>query len=495
MFRTLSARLSVSLLILIVLTAVFTSAVLFRTQRLYLAEVQQKVNRDVARNIVNERLLFREGGRVDTDSLDHVFHMLMVVNPSIEVYLLDERGKVLAFSAPEERVVAERVPLEPIRRFLSGDAELPILGPDPRHPGSREPFSAARITGPDGSAGYLYVIVGSEPYRGVAEMIRSSYAFRLGAVNLVIGLLAAAVVGVVFFRWQKWRLGRLRRAVDEFCDKGFREVVPVVTDARGNDDIDRLERSIEHMMLHLVDQLERLERADRERRDLVAGISHDLRTPLASLQGYLETMKLKRRKLSSDERERHLNVALRQAERLSTLISDLFELSRLDSGHMEMYPEAFPLAELVQDVVQKFAPTAHAKDQELSLSIPDAPTTVHADIGLMERALSNVIDNAIKYTEPGGRVRIGISVENSHLRLSVADEGPGIPQEHLSRIFEPFYRTPAARRSDSDGSGLGLTIAQSILHLHGAGMKVDSRPGEGTEFRFELPIDAASTAP
>jgi signal transduction histidine kinase len=488
MIRTLRARLSVSLIVMILLLAVFASVVLFTTQRLYLAEVQQKVNLEVAQHIVDERLLLLDGGEVDAEALDDVFHMLMVVNPSIEVYLLDADGVVLAYSAPEDQVVAQRVPLEPIRLFFDPGAELPILGLDPRHPETPQPFSAAPVEGPGGHKGYLYVIVGGEPYRSAVDMLRSSYAIRLGVVVLGSGLLAALMVGLLFFRWQTSRLTGLSRAVDRFRSGRFKEVVPLDTTPRGDADFDKLERSFEDMMRRMVDQLDRIERTDRERRELIANISHDLRTPLASLQGYLETLQMKRRTLSPDERERHLNVALRQASRLSTLIEELFELSKLDSGHMEMHPEIFPLGELVQDVVQKLEPTAGAKDVSLEVSIPEVATPVHADIGLMERALTNVIDNAVKYSSPGGHVRVDLCASGPKLRLTVHDDGPGIPPEDLSRVFEPFYRTSAARQADAEGSGLGLAIAQGILRLHHTIIRADSPPGGGAEFRFDLPV-------
>lgn len=494
MFRTLRARLSASLLLIILLLAGFVSAVLFKTHRLHLAEVQQKVNLDVARHIVDERLLILDGGEVDAEALDHVFHMLMVVNPSIEVYLLDRDGEVLAYSAPEDQVIARRVPLEPIRRFLEPDAELPILGFDPRHPDTPQPFSAATVEGPDGRQGYLYVIVGGEPYRGVAEMLQGSYTLRVGAITLAGGLIAAFIVGLLFFRWQTRRLNTLSRAVDEFRAGGFNKVVPLGTNSRGDDDFDKLERSFRDMMRRMVDQLEQKERADRERRELIASISHDLRTPLASLRGYLETLQLKRDTLSPEERERQLSVALRQAGRLSVLIDDLFELSKLDSGHMEMHLEAFPLAELVQDVVQKLDPAARAKNLRLEVSIPESPTPVHADIGLLERALTNVIDNAVKYSRPGGCVRVELRASGSILELAVHDDGPGIPPGELPRVFEPFYRVSTARQTHPEGSGLGLAIAQAILRLHDTAIRAVSRSGEGAEFRFDLPIHLPSSS-
>lgn len=487
MLRALRAKLSLALLLMILVLAAFVSVVLFTTQRLYLAEVQQKVNREVARHIVDERLLLLEGGRVDTEALDHVFHMLMVVNPSIEVYLLDTEGEVLAYSAPEGRVIAERVPLEPIRRLLEPDAELPILGVDPRQPETRQPFSAAAIERPGGLAGYLYVIVGGEPYRSAAELLRSSYALRLGAAVLAVGLIAALLVALLFFRWQMRRLTRLSRAVDRFRAGRFKEVVSIGPSSTGDDDFDRLERSFRDMMQRMVEQLDRIQRADRERRDLIASVSHDLRTPLASLRGYLETLQLKRRSLSAEERERYVNIALRQAGRLSTLIEELFDLSKLDSGRVEMRPEIFPLAELIQDVVQKLEPKARARNVRFEISLPASATSIHADIGLMERALTNVIDNAVKYSRPGGRVRVDLRASGPNLSVSVHDDGPGIPREELPRVFEPFYRGSTARRGGTEGSGLGLAIAQGILRLHETVIRAESHPGEGAEFCFDLP--------
>lgn len=490
---TLRARLSVSLFLMILVLAAFVAATLFVTQRLYLAEVQQKVNRDVAGHIVDERLLFREDGTVDEQALEHVFHMLMVVNPSIEVYLLGNDGEVLAYSAPEGRAVAERVPLAPLRRFLAPDAKLPILGFDPRHPQAKQPFSAAPIETPRGRRGYLYVIVGSEPYRSAAELLASSYALKLGAIVLGAGLLAALLVGLLLLRWQTQRLTALSRAVDDFRAAGFKQPTAFEPARRGDDEFDRLERSFADMMQRIVEQLDRIAHTEAERRELVASISHDLRTPLASLRGYLETLQLKSRSVSPAERDRHLSVALKQASRLSKLIEELFELSKLDSGHMEMHPEIFSLAELVQDVVQKLEPTARARGIRLEARIPEHATPAYGDIGLMERALTNVIDNAIKYSRPAGSVRVRLRVSGPHLSLSVHNDGPVISAEELPRVFEPFYRSMGARQANAEGSGLGLAIAQGILRMHDTVIRARSEPGEGTEFVFDLPAYARST--
>jgi signal transduction histidine kinase len=152
-----------------------------------------------------------------------------------------------------------------------------------------------------------------------------------------------------------------------------------------------------------------------------------------------------------------------------------------------MHPEIFPLGELVQDVVQKLEPAASAKNLRFEVSIPESATAVEADIGLMERALTNVIDNAVKYSRPGGRVRVDLHAFGPNLRVAVHDDGPGIPPEELPRVFEPFYRASGAQRTETEGSGLGLAIAQGILRLHHTVIRADSRPGEGAEFRFELP--------
>ena len=218
----------------------------------------------------------------------------------------------------------------------------------------------------------------------------------------------------------------------------------------------------------------------------MSNISHDLRTPLAALQGYLETLHMKDELLSTQERKSYLATALKRVARLNALIGSLFELAKLDAGEAQPQLELFSLAELVQDETQQFALAAQRKGVQLqALQSEDLPMVL-GDIGLIERALENLIDNALRHTAAGGKVCISLSrcEENARqcVRVRVSDTGEGIAASDLPHIFERNFR---AAQSD-EGAGLGLAITKRILELHGETVEVQSELGQGTNFSFRL---------
>ena len=228
------------------------------------------------------------------------------------------------------------------------------------------------------------------------------------------------------------------------------------------------------------------ERAETTRRHLMSNISHDLRTPLAALQGYLETLHMKDELLSARERQSYLTTALRRVARLNALIGSLFELAKLDAGEAQPQLEPFSLAELVQDETQQFALAAQRKGVQLqALQSEDLPMVL-GDIGLIERALENLIDNALRHTPAGGHVCISLSrcqeKARQCVRVQVSDTGEGIAASDLPHIFERNFR---AAQSD-EGAGLGLAITKRILELHDGTVEVESELGQGTRFSFRL---------
>lgn len=236
----------------------------------------------------------------------------------------------------------------------------------------------------------------------------------------------------------------------------------------------------------IVQQVEALRRTDEERRELIANISHDLRTPLAALRGYVETLLLKERSLTPEERTRFLEIAASQSEKLGTLVTELFELSRLEAHEASPQLERCSIAELVQDVVQRFQLQAAEKGVHVTAHFPLDLPEPELDIRLLERALQNLIENAIRFTPAGGAVTVSVSrAPSGALRVEVADTGVGIPEEELAFVFQRFYRARAT--GEADGTGLGLAIAKRIVELHGGELTVASRPGKGTRFAFELP--------
>jgi signal transduction histidine kinase len=320
--------------------------------------------------------------------------------------------------------------------------------------------------------------------------------------TLSIGALAAIVlggflVGLLVFGLLTRRLTRLTAAVRRFTDSGFDPdaIQPQLEKTTGRfnsqDEIDELRQAFAAMASKIREQFESLAETDRLRRELVSNVSHDLRTPLASMHGYVETLLLKNETLSEDERLRYLQITRKHTLRLRQLISDLFELSKLDTAGIQPRLEWFSLAELLQDVTQEFDLQAQQKGIELTTDARHGSAMVCADIGLIQRVLENLLRNAVEHTPAGGSVEISLDQRQDCVAVAVADTGCGIDDRDLERIFDRFYRTEQSAVSRSDSTGLGLAIVKRILDLHGSRITVKSAPDRGTRFEFDVPARAA----
>ncbi|HQN14502.1 MAG TPA: HAMP domain-containing sensor histidine kinase, partial [Quisquiliibacterium sp.] len=219
-------------------------------------------------------------------------------------------------------------------------------------------------------------------------------------------------------------------------------------------------------------------------------VSHDLRTPLTALIGQLETIRMKAGTLGVDAQQELFGRAMNNAQHLKRLTDALAELARLDSPDFEPHPEPIAIGELADDVVQRF--TARASEAGLSLELvyPDGLPLTRVDAGLIERALANLLDNALRITPAGGRVVVRVARDtDGSVRLEVTDTGPGVPVEDQPRVFERFYQ--ASRHREQRGSaGLGLAIVKRVAELHGGRVGLKSQPGLGATFYIDLPQGA-----
>jgi two-component system OmpR family sensor kinase len=488
MIRTLYAKLALGLVVLIAAMGLVYALVSFSATRHYLAEVHQQLNRDLARNLVADRDLVAEG-RINEPALKSMFHDYMLINPSIEIYLLDIDGRILSYSAEPGQVKRKHVSLQPIRAFLSDSANFPLLGDDPRSHDRRKVFSVTPVPSAESPQGFLYVVLRGEMYDFFDEFAAGSYFARLSAWAVAATLAFGLLAGLVVFRLLTRRLQRLTTAMDTFRLSDFSEPAhyqktPALA---APDEVDRLGVTFDQMAGRIVEQIQELKHQDALRRDLVAQVSHDLRTPLAALHGYLETLKLKEDTLTAKQRADYFAIVLRQSEHLTRLVAELFELAKLEAREASPHCEPFSLPELVQDVVQKFQLKADQSKITLAMELDADLPLVSADIALVERVLDNLIDNALTHTPAGGTVRVPVRRDVQQVILCVADTGKGIRAGDLPRIFDRFYQ--AANQESSNGhAGLGLAIAQRIVELHGSELEVRSRPGEGTTFAFGLPV-------
>lgn len=483
MLRTLYGRLAAALLLLLGLVGLLYLVLTLWSTRLYLQEANQRLHRDLARGLVSEGLI-AEGGRVGQEELQAVFHTLMVVNPSIEVYLLDAEGRILAFSAPPGRVKAERVSLEPVLRFLREPDRVPILGDDPRHPGERRVFSAAPVEAQGRPRGYLYVILAGEPYESALQVFRQSHRVRLGTGLAAAGLALVFVAGLLFFAVLTRRLRRLTQEVH-----AFRGADPGPARAGPGDEVQALETAFGEMRERIRAQVAALTAVDEERRRLFTNVSHDLRTPLSSLQGHLETLLMKEGELSAEERRRFLEVALGSSRRLGRLIGELFELAKLEAPETRVDVEPFSLPELVHDVAQKLGVDLAAKGLRVGVRAKGPEPFVVADVGLVECLLENLLRNAVRHSPAGGEIEVAFEGrEGPWVETWVLDQGPGIAPEDLPHLFERFFRSRRhAQTGEAEGTGLGLSIAKRIADLHGGAVRAENREGGGAAFVFTLP--------
>ncbi len=490
MLRSLYAKLALVLLGLFFLIGVsFIIISVYATEQ-YQQEVNQKLNRELAGLIVAEQIILQDN-QVNQEALKEIFHMLMVINPSIEIYLLDREGSILAFSAEPGRVKRKRVDLVPVKQMISGQVPLPLLGDDPRDANGKKVFTAAPIKPEDRLEGYLYVILGGETYDTIIQKIQGSYILQLSIRVIAISLIVALIAGLIIFAFLTRRLKRLAAVMEKY-ESGMplqEHHLPLSGHESMHDEIDRLGLTFWQMTERINSQMDKLEKSDAMRRELVANVSHDLRTPLATMQGYIETLLLKDESLSSEERRNYLKIAVSHCERLSKLISDLFELAKLEADDMVVHAEPFSLSELVQDIVQKFALTARERKINIVTNIGKEIPFAYADIAMIERVMENLLDNALRYTPEEGSISIVLTDHDQEkITVQVSDTGCGIPEHALPRIFDRFYQTDRSRKGKSSHSGLGLAVTKKILELHGTSIEVTSVQNSGTTFTFHLPV-------
>ena len=481
-----------ALFVLIGFISVFYIFVAVQSTQLYQQEIQQKLNRTLADHIAKDIPLLSDG-TANQAALEDLFHTLMIVNPSIELYLLDTEGSILSFNAPPGKVKLDRVALPPISEFLEEAKELPIKGNDPRNPDRSKVFSAAPVYENQHLAGYLYIVLAGENYDTAVEMIQDSYILRL---LFWIGIAASGLsllAGFLSFNWLTRRVRQISSSVEGFKNSEFKAAISLGGWRKQStgDEIDNMGTTIEQMSQVIVDQFQQIRQADVTRRELIANISHDLRTPLTSMRGYLETLQIKKEQLSAEEQHKYIELTIKHSERLSSLITDLFELAMLESPDSRAQIEQFSLAELAHDVMRKFELKTSQKNLQVSSDIPQDAPFVQGDIAMIERVLENLIENAIKFSHDGGALAICVAPSEGGLEVKVVDTGIGIAEDELPNLFQRFYCVDKSRSDRAKSSGLGLAIAHRILQLHGSNIRVKSMPGKGSCFFFSLPIASA----
>ena len=315
-----------------------------------------------------------------------------------------------------------------------------------------------------------------------AMMFADEHDLLLAIVLLVFAGGIAMILGYFLSSTVTDRINLLKGAAEHLAQGNLQTRVPI----QGHDEVSALATAFNQM----AEQLQTADQKQREleamRRDLIAWISHDLQTPLASIRAILEAL------LDGvvDEPEmvnRYLRTAQRDVMSLSALIDDLFQMSQLDTGGFPLNPAPASLNDLISDTLESF--TQLAKQQEIRLEgeVEAAVDPVLMDTQAIGRVLNNLISNALRHTPAGGQVKVQARRLASGVEVSISDTGEGIRPEDIPHIFERFYRGEKSRNRDKGGAGLGLAIARGIVRAHGGNIRVESEVNQGARFTFHLP--------
>ncbi len=487
MFKGLYSRLALALLVIFILKGAYVISLFQESYEEAQKETWQTLNLNLADYVIKD-IGVLSNGKFNDDMIKEAFSRLMQLAPGTELYILDPQGKVITYAAPEDKIKRKTIDINPIKKLLAKDT-LPILGDNPRSEWQKKVFSAAKIENKQKELkGYLYIIIGGDDYDTIVTNLSLNKAWSISLKSFIVALIFLLAATLILFYAMTRPLNRLSREVTLFEKSGFKKL-PNFDDSKkqGDNELQRLHQSFQRMGKQMVSQLQHLEEQDKLRREFLAYVSHDLRTPLAGMRAYLETLSDKHNDLSPEKRQEFIDNSLRSNKQLGKMIDELFELARLDHGEIQIQQEDFILSDLLSDLYASLSELANEKGIHLVMECPDMNLSVYADVAYLERILQNLIGNAIFYTPTGGTVTTLITaMQDQSVEISIEDTGQGIPELELPYIFEPYYRAIDGKKVRRDGCGLGLAITQRLLVLHGSTLHVESKVGVGTRFYFLL---------
>ncbi len=486
---SLQTKLSLTLFFLLMIVGLSTYMLGQRAANQYSLELYQRLNMPITMYMTDVQQ-FINAGVANRENLTELADHVMIVNPSLEIYLLDTAGNIIAHPFTEDVIQLSAVDISPIETFLGRDDSKLLLGDDPKNAQQKNIFSVHPVIENDQVVGYLYAILAGKNFQNLLSDVRSSHTLANAGYMMFGFFMLALLSGVVAFYVLTRRLSQLTdtvKSIDISRDDFEREIE--LPKSGNNDEIDRLVHAFKQLLQKNQNQYHQLQTSDNNRRELIANISHDLRTPLTSMQGYIETLLIKDEQLTAGDKREFLSTAHRQSKHLVKLVADLFELAKLDSGRVEPEREVFSLLELIYDLTQEFE--LKAKENHIRINIAAVEDVqINADISMIQRVFENLIGNAIRHTPRQGEITISIvNEENGHISVSVANDGEAISEHEQKYIFNRYYRSQELSLSDNEQnhSGIGLAIAKKILVLHKCDIRLNQEKQDGAEFIFQLP--------
>lgn len=485
---SLSQRLTLLFILLLMLCATVACVVQMYTSMQYGNAMVQRLSGGLAQQIVQREPILDAQGQVDRSALKPLLDRLMTFNPSVELYVISPDGELLADAAPPGHIQRQKIDITPLQTFLSGVA-MPVYGDDPRSADKQKVFSVTPLRQDGELKGYLYIILQGEESNALADMAWHKALWSTALWSLLLVALFGLLAGLLVWYWVTRPVKRLTADVtglEQDSISAIKHLAAQTTDLTSGDEVTLLRNTFIELARKIAVQWDQLADSDRQRREFIATISHDLRTPLTSLLGYLETLSLKSATLTPQEHQQYLATALRQGQKVRHLSQQLFELARLEYGGIKPQRERFAMGELISDVAQKFELTARTCEVNLHIDLPGPLPLVNADVSMIERVVTNLLDNAMRHTPTGGEIRLAVWQENEQLQVEVADNGSGVD----ASLRDELFQRPSALNSQAsreNRGGLGLLIVKRMLELHGGGIRLMDSVS-GARFRFFVPL-------
>ena len=457
-------------------------------------DVEQMRDWNLATDI-GERLMPMLTAGVEGEHIERYLEQFYAFSGQREFYLLDESGVVL-YAMPTEIRGLRVSRIDPdLLAKASGvvTPPLPLYGPDPVT-GRPAVFSLGK-TKIAGSPAWLYVVLDSRNRTVLGERAGQIYLVVFGIVMSALAALLVGLSAYILFSFLSRNFRNAVSAVREIAAGNLSRRLPV----HGDDEIAEFSAVVNEMADRLVAALEQVQHTDQMRRGFVAAISHDLRTPLTVIEGYVDLLRNSGDSLEPAKRDRALELIAKNVTSQKRLVDDLFFLSRLEARERAPEMGPFSLAELAYDVIEKLRAKAGAKQITLAFQADERASAAVGDIDLIERVITNLCENAIRYSPEGSTVTVTCAVPSTGatdgVELAVLDTGIGIDSAEVAKLGEPFFRATSARTTEASGhtvnaesgTGLGLAIVKKILESHGSILRVRSELGVGSTFSFVLP--------
>ncbi len=480
---TILKRFSILIVCVITLMGAVFIAITYFSTRTYHEAGTQLLNKEVAAHIAKFASPF-EGGGVNKAKADSVFYNAMVISPSAEVYFLDTSGKVIAYHAAKKEILEWHVGLPAILRYISSGGEEYIKGTDPRNPSDERIFSASRVIEDGKLIGYIYVIFGSKESESLASVLFGRHGLNLGILAFITITGLSVIICLVYLRGIRKEYRQTIGILSHFERGDFHARFPV----SGNRELKPVAHAFNKMADLLSSSINRLKMSEQERKTFIATISHDLRTPLAIARGYAETLILNNNANTTPDSQAdeyskliHSKILL-----LENRVSQLFELSRMDAVEFNPRFEPFVPAEIVQEQVNSFQLIAQERSVQLGCSECVQHVWIRGDIGMFERVVQNLVDNAVKNTSAGGLVEASITAEENALLFRITNEGIPLSSALLAWINESAEAGSVTAERPAR-LGLGLMIVKRILQLHQSHLEVESSQGKNV-FSWRMPL-------